>query len=48
VDKMREKRLRWLGHVMRREEISTIRVVMKVNVEGKEEEKTEKEMVGKY
>ena len=35
VDKMRENRLRWLGHVMRREETSAVRVVMKMNVEGK-------------
>ncbi|KAL4132087.1 hypothetical protein QTP88_009302 [Uroleucon formosanum] len=35
VDKMSENRLRWLGYVMRREETSAVRVVMKMNVEMK-------------
>jgi hypothetical protein len=35
VNKIRENRLRWFGHVMRREEIKLVRVVMKMNVEGK-------------
>jgi hypothetical protein len=34
VDK-RENRLRWFGHVVRREKINAVRVVMKMNVEGK-------------
>ncbi|KAL4135686.1 hypothetical protein QTP88_007282 [Uroleucon formosanum] len=37
VDKVRENKLRWLGHVMRREETSAVRVVMKINIEGKRE-----------
>jgi hypothetical protein len=32
VDKMRENRLRWFGHVMRQEETNAIRVAMKINV----------------
>jgi len=35
VDKMREKRLRWFEHVMRREETKALKVVMKINVEKK-------------
>ncbi|KAL4082969.1 hypothetical protein QTP88_023973 [Uroleucon formosanum] len=35
VNKMRENRLKWLGHVMRREETGAVRVVMKMNIEGK-------------
>ncbi|KAL4092493.1 hypothetical protein QTP88_026994 [Uroleucon formosanum] len=35
VDKMRENRLRWFRHVMRREETSAVRKVLKMNVEGK-------------
>jgi hypothetical protein len=34
---MKENRLRWFGHVMRKEETKAIRVVMKVNIEGKRE-----------
>jgi hypothetical protein len=32
---MKENRLRLFGHVMRREETKAVRVVMKINVEGK-------------
>ena len=32
-DKMRENRLRWFGHVMRREESEVVRTVMNMNVE---------------
>jgi hypothetical protein len=32
---MKENKLRWFGHVMKREEIKAIRVVMKINIEGK-------------
>ncbi|XP_050534488.1 uncharacterized protein LOC126901782 [Daktulosphaira vitifoliae] len=35
VDKMRENRLRWFGHVMRREELEAIRTVIAMNVEGR-------------
>jgi len=35
MDKMRENRLGWLGHIMRREETSAARVVVKMSVEGK-------------
>jgi len=34
VDKMREKILRWFGHVMRRKQTEAVRVIMKINVEG--------------
>jgi hypothetical protein len=34
VDKMKENRLRWLGHVMIRKETNAVRVVIKMNVEG--------------
>jgi hypothetical protein len=32
---MRENRLRWFGYVMRREEIKAVRVIIKINIEGK-------------
>jgi hypothetical protein len=35
VDNMRENRLRYFGHVMRQEETKAVKVVMKINVEGK-------------
>jgi hypothetical protein len=35
VDKMTENRLRWFEHVIRREETNAVRVVLKINVEGK-------------
>jgi hypothetical protein len=35
VNKMRENKFRWFGHVMRQEETKAVRVVMKMNVEGK-------------
>jgi len=34
-DKMRKNRLRWFGHVMRWVETKAVRVVKKMNVEGK-------------
>jgi len=34
---MRENKLRWLWHVMKWEETSAVKVVMKMNVEGKRE-----------
>ena len=35
VDKMRENRLRWLGHVLRREETEAVRLVKEMYVDGK-------------
>ena len=35
VDKMRENRLRWLGHVLRREETEAVRLVKEMYVYGK-------------
>jgi hypothetical protein len=35
VGMMRENRLRWFSHVIRREETNTVRVLIKMNVEGK-------------
>ena len=35
VDKMRENRLRWLGHVLRREETEAVRLVREMHVVGK-------------
>lgn len=35
MDNMRENRLKWFGRVMRGEEIKVVRVVMKINFEGK-------------
>jgi len=32
---MRENRLRWLGHVMRRKNSEAVRMVIKMNVEGR-------------
>jgi len=32
---MRENKLRWFGQVMRQEKIKAVRVVMKINNEGK-------------
>jgi len=37
VEKMRENRLRWFGHVMRGEEMEIVKVVMTINVVGKRE-----------
>jgi hypothetical protein len=34
---MGEKRLKWFGHVMRREETKVLRVVMKINVKKQTE-----------
>jgi hypothetical protein len=41
VEKMRENRLRWFRHVMIREATNAV-IVMKMNVEGKEEEENQK------
>ena len=47
VDKMRENRLRWFGHVLRREETEAVRLVREMHVVGKKGEgKTQKEMGG--
>ena len=35
VQVINKNKLRWFGHVMRREEKSTLRVLMKLNVKGK-------------
>lgn len=35
VAKMRENRLKWFGHMMKREETETIRVIMRINLEGR-------------
>ena len=35
VQVINKNKLRWLGHVMRREEESTLRVVMKLKMKGK-------------
>jgi len=35
VDKMKENRLRWCGHKMRRDKTEVVRVVMKIYVEGR-------------
>jgi hypothetical protein len=35
VDKMRGNRLRWFGYMMNLEETNAVRVVMKMNFEGK-------------
>jgi len=32
---MRENRLRWFGHIMKREETKAVRVVMKMNIKWK-------------
>jgi len=40
---LKESRLRWFGHVVRREETKAVRVVIKMNVKEKEDEN---EMVG--
>jgi hypothetical protein len=47
VDMMRKNRVQWFGHVMKQEETKALRVVIKMNVEGKKRKmKTKKEMVG--
>jgi hypothetical protein len=44
MDKNRKNRLRCFGHVIRREETNAVRIVMKINVEGKRERgKTKKD-----
>jgi len=35
VDKMRENRFRWFGHVMRKESLNAVTAVMEMNVEGR-------------
>lgn len=35
MNKKRDNRLRWFGHVMRREKSEDVRTVMEINVEGK-------------
>jgi len=37
VDRMKENRLRWFGHVMKRDYFEVIRSVEKMNIEGKRE-----------
>jgi disulfide oxidoreductase YuzD len=34
--------LQWFGHVMKRKETKAVRVVIKINVEGKKEERSKK------
>jgi len=48
VDKMRENRLRLLGHVFRREVTETMELVKEIYVDGEREKttKTEKQVVG--
>jgi nonsense-mediated mRNA decay protein 3 len=43
LDKMRDNRLRWFGHVMRREETNAVKVIMKMK--GKEIWKTKKQII---
>jgi hypothetical protein len=42
VENMKENRLKWFGYVMRQEETNTVRMVMKINVEGKKEKPKKK------
>jgi len=42
---MRENILRYFGYMMRRKEEEAVKVVIKMNVEGKREE-TKKEIIG--
>jgi len=35
VDKMRENRLRWLGHILRREKTEAVSVKKNISVDGK-------------
>lgn len=39
---MSENRLRWFGHAMRKEETEAVKLVVKMNVEGKKVEKDER------
>lgn len=45
VNKMRDTRLKWFGHVVRREETEAVRVVVKMIAEGKKG-RPKKELVG--
>lgn len=44
MGKMKENKLRWFGHVMRVDKRKMVKVVMKMNVQEREEEKTEENM----
>jgi len=35
VDKMRENRLRWFGHIMKREDSEAVRTIMELSVKGR-------------
>jgi len=35
MDRMRGNRLRWVGHVMRRENSNVLKTVMEMNIEGR-------------
>jgi len=39
VDKMRENKLRWFGHVMRRDDLKALRNVMALSVERRRPKK---------
>lgn len=46
ADEMRENRFRWLGHVLRREQTVTVRLVKEMYVEGKREKVMVRVQVG--
>jgi len=37
MDKIRENRLKWFDHVMRKENSKAIRIVMEMNIKGRRE-----------
>jgi len=39
VNKMREIRLRWFGHVIRRKNSEAVRIIIEMNVKGRRERK---------
>jgi len=42
VNKMRENRLRWFGHVMRRKNSEAVRTVMEINVKERRKEEEDR------